>query len=278
MKFQLVALDIDGTLLNSSYKVSDRTRQTLQRVMERGVRVVLVTGRTFAAARPIALDLGLASVPLVAHNGALTKDAATLEIIDFRPLPQPAAVRAVEVARGGAVNVVCCDDPEGEGVLVLGEEPRGNLKLYIELTGSAYSVVGDLRAYLDHEPIQVSFSGSCEAIDRLEGEIRRELGGQGQLLKTTYPKRDLTVMDLVRQGCSKQSGLRVAAGRWSVPAASVMAVGDNLNDVAMLRWAGKGVVMGNAISELKQMGFETTQTHDEDGAARALEKWVLADD
>ena len=116
MKFRLVALDIDGTLLNSSYKVSDRTRRTLQRVMERGVRVVLVTGRTFSAARPIALDLGLASVPLVAHNGALTKDAATLEIIDFRPLPQPTAVRAVEVARGSEVNVVCCDDPEGDGV------------------------------------------------------------------------------------------------------------------------------------------------------------------
>ena len=55
-------------------------------------------------------------------------------------------------------------------------------------------------------------------------------------------------------------------------------MGDNLNDVEMLRWAGKGVVMGNAIAELKQMGFEVTETHDEDGAARALEKWVLADD
>ena len=86
------------------------------------------------------------------------------------------------------------------------------------------------------------------------------------------------VMDLVRQGCSKQSGLDAAARRWSVPAESVMAVGDNLNDVEMLRWAGKGVVMGNAIAELKQMGFEVTETHDEDGAARALEKWVLADD
>lgn len=274
--FRLVALDIDGTLLNSSYRISDRTRRTLRLVIEQGTRVVLVTGRTFAAARPVAVDLGLETVPLVAHNGALTKDAVTLEVIDFRPLPRRVAVRAVQVARSSGVNVAVCDDPEGQGVLVLEQKPRGSLKVYIELTGLDCAVVDDLAVHLDHDPIQVSFSGPCAAIDRLEEEILGELGGQCQLLKATYLKRDLTVMDLVRKGCSKKTGLVAAARRWAVPAASVLAVGDNLNDVDMLRWAGKGVVMGNAFPDLKQMGFEVTGTNDEDGAAMALEKWALA--
>src|ERR1043166_1149642 len=86
MAIQLVALDLDGTLLNHRGEISERNRRAIEHVRERGVRVAVVTGRRFRDSRPIALELGL-DVPLIAHNGALTKHAETLQTVAVLPLP-----------------------------------------------------------------------------------------------------------------------------------------------------------------------------------------------
>ncbi len=88
MSIHLLALDLDGTLLNSRGQLTERNRRALNEVRQRGIRVALVTGRRFRDARPIALELGL-DVPVIAHNGALTKHAHTLETVAVLPLGAP---------------------------------------------------------------------------------------------------------------------------------------------------------------------------------------------
>ena len=98
MSIRLLALDLDGTLLNSRGKLSERNRLTLNQARERGVRIALVTGRRFRDARPIALELGL-DLPLISHNGALTKHVQTLETVAAVLLPLEAAREVLRVGR-----------------------------------------------------------------------------------------------------------------------------------------------------------------------------------
>src|SRR6266705_6590875 len=98
MSIHLLALDLDGTLLNSRGQLTERNRRALNEVRRRGIRVALVTGRRFRDARPIALELGL-DVPLISHNGALTKHARTLEMVSATLLPLEAAREVLRVGR-----------------------------------------------------------------------------------------------------------------------------------------------------------------------------------
>ncbi len=126
MPIRLLALDLDGTLLNSRGQVSEGNRNALEQARERGVRVAIVTGRRFRDARPTALELGL-DVPVIAHNGALTKHARTLETVSVLTLPLAAARRSLEVGRAAGADALLSDDHEGLGVLVYDHLSGDNL-------------------------------------------------------------------------------------------------------------------------------------------------------
>src|ERR1051326_1352309 len=117
MAVMLLALDLDGTLLDSRGYISERNRLAIDNAREHGVRVALVTGRRFRDSRPVALELGL-DIPLISHNGALTKHAATLQTVSVLPLPLEAAREALRVGRESDADALLSDDHEGLGVLV----------------------------------------------------------------------------------------------------------------------------------------------------------------
>src|SRR5690242_14713425 len=125
MAISLVALDLDGTLLNRHGQISDRNRTAIDTARANGVHVALVTGRRFRDSRPIALELGL-DVPLISHNGALTKHAATLQTVAVLPLPLDAAREALRVGRDAGADALLSDDHEGLGVLVYDHLRGGN--------------------------------------------------------------------------------------------------------------------------------------------------------
>src|SRR5437763_12659038 len=114
---RLLALDLDGTLLDSCGRVSARNRHAIERARAAGVRVALVTGRRFRDARPLAFSLGL-DVPVIAHNGALTKHARTLETVSAILMPVGAALAVVRVGRAHGADALVSDDHIGEGTLV----------------------------------------------------------------------------------------------------------------------------------------------------------------
>jgi hypothetical protein len=276
MTIKLVAIDIDGTLLDSSFRIGEHTRRVLTEAMKAGILIVLVTGRRFAIARPIALELGLGT-PLISHNGALTKNVETLEVIDYHPLSAAPARQTVELARSLAADVVCFYDPQGYGRSVIDTISVDNVKLrrYLERAPMLIEQVPDLHAYISDDPIQVMSFGPCDLMDRFEQVLAGHLNGQVKLQKTAYPARDMTILDVLSPTCSKAVALAAVVARYGLSQQNVMAIGDNYNDLEMLAYAGFGVIMGNADERLRGLDFHVTASNDEDGVAQAISDFVL---
>lgn len=288
MPITLLALDLDGTLLDSRGHISDRNRLAIDTAREQGVRVALVTGRRFRDSRPIALELGL-DVPLISHNGALTKHAETLQTVSVLSLPLAAAREALQVGRQAGADALLSDDHEGLGVLVYDHIRGDNSAAHRYLAwarrihgdeggGNAVQQVASLEEYLDHEPIHLAFSGGCEAMDRLEEILKRELGSAVKILGTKYIEQDFTLLDIVNPAASKGAGVAAAAAELGVQQDEIMAIGDNYNDLEMLLFAGTGVVMANAPLSLREIqGLHPTASNVEDGVALAIEEFILAE-
>lgn len=285
MAIRLIALDLDGTLLDSRGELSERNRAAVASAREVGARVTLVTGRRFRDARPLALELGL-DVPVISHNGALTKHARTLETVAVRLMPAEAARAAVKLGRKHGADALLSDDHEGAGLLVYDHISEGNtaLQKYIswsrrvvgEEAVGAIRRVPSLDRYLDHDPLHVAFSGGCAAMERLARIMEDEMGRAVKLLLTLYPKTDFALLDVLHPEASKGTGLSAVASEYGISRDEVLAVGDNFNDLEMLEYAGTGVVMGNADPALHERGrFHSTAANDDDGVALAIEKFVL---
>ncbi|MEP6635301.1 MAG: Cof-type HAD-IIB family hydrolase [Acidobacteriota bacterium] len=285
MPIKLLALDLDGTLLNSHGLLSPGNRDALERARKSGVRVAIVTGRRFRDARPLALELGL-NVPVIAHNGALTKHAQTLETVAVLPLPLPAAREALRVGRVMGADPLLSDDHEGLGVLVYdhlsGDNPpllqyvAWARRIHGDDAGSAVRQVASMEDYLDHEPVHLAFSGGCAQMKELQDALLRELGASVKIFCTTYASKDFSLLDIVNPAASKGVGVAAAAAELGISRAEVMAVGDNLNDLEMLAFAGTGVVMGNAEPTLHDIeGLYATGTNDDDGVALAVERFIF---
>ncbi len=279
MPVRLLALDIDGTLLNGRSEMTPRVRASLDAAQERGVLIALVTGRRFRSARPIAQELNSA-IPLISHNGALTKDVTTLETISYHPLAADLAREIIRIGRACGVDMIVCDDPHDLGVMVLeGYSPDNRaLRFYLEKYSDSIVKVPDLLAHTQHDPIQIMFSGRCDPMDEFEAHLQAVMDGQIQLFKTRYRKGDLTILDALSTTASKGTGVAAIAHTHGIARAEVMAVGDNHNDLTMLRFAGIGVVMGNAEEELKRAGFALTSSNEADGVAEAIERFILRAD
>ena len=286
MTISLLALDLDGTLLDSRGRISERNRSAIRDAREQGVRVALVTGRRFRDSRPVALELGL-DVPLISHNGALTKHAETRQTVSVLPLPVTAARAALRVGRQADADALVSDDHEGLGVLVYDHLRGGNTAAQKYLTWAqrihgdedgreAVRQVESLEDYLDHEPIHLAFSGGCEEMDKLEEILKLELGDTVKVLGTKYLEQDFTLLDIVNPAASKGAGVAAAAAELGATTDEIMAIGDNFNDLEMLLFAGTGVVMANAPLSLRETaGLHPTATNVEDGVALAIEQFIL---
>lgn len=276
MPIKLLALDIDGTLLTPRGELAPRNSVAINRARQLGVLVVLVTGRRFNSARELVQRLEL-DIPLVSHNGALTKNIETLETLDFHPLGAEIARAIIGVGREFGADMICCDDPEGLGTMVIeGVSPDNkSLHRYMEKYRDSVVEVPDLLEYVDHAPIQMMFSGRCDPMDDFAENLKAAMGEQIQLFKTRYRSVDLTILDALSDKASKGASLETVAQKHGIAREEVMAIGDNHNDLTMLRYAGLGVVMANAEDELKEMGFEMTSSNEEDGVAEAIGKYIL---
>jgi Cof subfamily protein (haloacid dehalogenase superfamily) len=276
LTIRLLALDIDGTILDSQGRVPAANRDAIARTIEAGVEVALATGRRYDFARPIFEQLP-APLTLILSNGAIvkTRDGETLM---RHLLPR-------EIARGVLARVpqhrdsaaVVFDRPrEGQVVFeaIDWEHPLHNR--FFASNRPFLSEVVPLEMCLTEDPIQVMFTGGCVAMRTLFEELQ-EAGADYSVALTEYEHRDFSLVDIVQAGCSKGRALREWADHRGLGPEEVMAVGDNLNDLQMLEFAGTPVVMGNALAELKARGWPVTATNDHEGVARAIETFLLAE-
>lgn len=277
---RLIAIDIDGTLLDGRGALPPRNRRAVHRAIERGIRVVLVTGRAFHHAQPIAEALAPEHAPdalaLIVSNGALTKrvDGTTL---DRRLVPRETARAIVTAMRPRHQGVaVIFDRPDARQYVFEGIDwSHPQRHWYYERNRAFITRVEPIDAALTEDPAQVAFTGSVEKMRVLADEVGRlPQASDVTITLTEYAERDFSLLDLIAGGWSKGAALKAWTQRLALDRAVVMAVGDNLNDREMLAFAGRPVVMGNAVEPLKRCGWRTTARHDECGLADAIDEVV----
>ncbi len=276
MPVRLIAIDIDGTLLDSRWQLPLANRTAIATAVSQGIHVALATGRRFDFARPV-LDLVPAVPTIIVSGGAVTKsrDGVTLA---RRTLPARAAGRilgatrefrrdmGVVFDRSGANQVmyeqIAWDDPKHQG--------------YFERNRDALGEVSPLEACLTEDPIQVMAASSVDRIRALVRALEAIAPPRAfEVALTEYPARDLSILDVTAERVSKGSALADLARGLRIDRADVMALGDNLNDRPMLEFAGIPIVMGNASAELKAFGWLETLANDDGGVAAAIEAHAL---
>jgi Cof subfamily protein (haloacid dehalogenase superfamily) len=273
--FRLLALDIDGTLLRSDKTVSPRTLQALAAAQRAGVRIALVTGRRYPAARRVAAQLDCRT-DLVLHNGALIIEGE--EVVRCRPLDREVARRAVRVGRAGGADPVVHCGRAGEGLLLVeGVAPSNTLlAYYLDRSHPDVRNVKDLETAMEDDPLQVMFGGGVAEMAALRERLVAELAAGARVERTIYPHLGVSLLDVLDPGVGKAEALAFLQARFQVTAAQTLAIGDNWNDHEMLTAAGLGLLMGNADPEMLALGFPVLPTNDEDGVALAIERHVLA--
>ena len=280
MSIRLLAIDLDGTLLDSHGHVPEANRVAIGRAVDAGVEIVLATGRRYDFARPV-FECLPQPLTLILSNGAVvkTRDGQTL-MLHLLPRAVAHAV-LMQVPEHRESAAVIFDRPrEGQVVYeaIDWEHPRHHR--FFSANRPYLTEVAPLEDCLTEDPVQVMFSGGCAEMRALYFRLQPEDPAPGgtrlfEVSLTEYEHRDFSLVDVVRAGCTKGSALSEWAARRCVPRAAVMAIGDNHNDLPMLEFAGTPVVMGNATGELKTRGWAVTSTNDDAGVARAIETFVL---
>jgi len=281
---RLVAIDMDGTLLPAfRAEVSRRNAQALRAAQQAGITVAIATGRRFAYTIPLLDGLGLrADTPLITSNGAVVR---TLDgsLLDRCHMEARVARGICGLLRGYGVMVFTFDRP-GRGELLVEdlEQAQGRIALWVEANRNAIEVVKPLeKALVDgDDPIQGMVAGGVARMREAEQAMKAsEWSSECESVRTEYPARDLSILDLLPRGISKGWALERLAVGLGIDRKETMAIGDNWNDLGMLEWAGQGVVMANAAAELRALaklnGWKQAPSNDEDGVAVVLER-VLA--
>lgn len=258
---RLVALDIDGTLLDEEQRISAAVFAAVRDVADAGVPIVLSTGRGLVGTRPVAERLGLDKPHVVCSNGAVTAqlhpETELLDVVTFDA--EPMLRMLLERVPDALVAV----EEVGVGYRVNAPFPPNELSGTITVQSVEELVAAPTVRVIVREP-------ASEAEDFLD--LVDRIG----LHDVTYYVGYTAWLDLAPRGVSKASGLEKVIARIGVEAGDVLALGDGRNDIEMLRWAGLGVAMGDAPDEVQDAADYVTETLDQDGAARELSRWFVA--
>jgi len=283
---KLLALDLDGTLLNSRGEIPEKNIEAIRRAEESGVLVTIATGRRFRDALPVAFELKL-NAPVICHNGALLKYADTLETVAASILAKETVREIVRVGKNHGGDALLSADPAGKGVLLYDTISKDNIPLqkYIAWSKRLHGADAETAVHHvenladivdDYETVHVSFSGACAAMTDLEAILKDELKDTVNIVTTVYPQLDFTLIDILPPDASKGIGVEKLALINNLTAENVMVMGDNFNDLEMLEYAGTPVVMGNAAPELlENPKYLQTLSNDESGVAHAIEKFIF---
>ena len=270
---RLIAIDIDGTLLDSKAQISQANLGALRRAHEAGIEIILVTGRRHRFAFPIAESLGF-DLCIISSNGAVTR-STNGESFHRDLMPQATAIKICRHMPEFRDHMVITFDRESMGAIVCENPERlyGVIQRWMEKNAPYIEYVSPIEKALTEDPIQAMFCGPVAMMQRAQQRLADcDFASAITVLRTQYDYRDLTIVDILNAGCSKGHALE----RWStwrgIGRSEVMAIGDNYNDVEMLTFAGHPVIMGNASDDLKQNGWNITLHNDESGVAAAIEQ------
>src|SRR3974390_3943 len=279
MGIRLIALDIDGTLLGSDWRVSAGNQAAIAEATRRGIEVALVTGRRYDFAIPVARQID-APLAMIVNNGALVR-TRTGHTHVRQLLPRDTALRVLEATQKWREGTaVVFDRPVTRQVILerINWEDLDKVPYYTR-NKEFLAEVQPLESCLDDEdPIQVMITGKVAPIREAETYLRAvEFTREFALAVTMYEEKNFAMIDVIHPKVTKGATLAEWAGLRGVKPQEILAIGDNHNDLEMLSFAGTPVVMENSVPELKTRGWHVTGSNDNDGVAAAITRFALTE-
>jgi len=273
---RLVAIDVDGTLLDSQGRIPPANLEALQAAAAAGLHLVVVTGRSYPFALPAVRDLP-DPLTVCVYNGAVARVRGGDTLVR-RTMPGRVARELLAHTRAWRpATTVQFDREVGQTLFDQLSWDHPNRSGYYARVRHHCTQVADLEAAMDDDdPVQVAFNGPTVEMRAVHDWLAAHPAVADLSVSAThYPKRDFSLVDVNAAGATKGGALAAIAAHYGVARDDVFAIGDNHNDVDMLQWAGTGVVMGNAEPELLGLGLPVAPGNDAAGLAAALRRFVL---
>lgn len=272
-KIRMVGLDLDGTLLNSQKEISAYTKEVIRRANEQGCIVLVSTGRPLTAVPQYILDV-VGTKYALTTNGAVIHDMENGEVIWDNLLPVDQAVKAIEIFEAYDVLVEVFID----GIGYTDAKALSHVKDYVALDSMVKYMLetriptDDVKQTLIEKNIPIGKAHAIFRYPEQREEVMQKLWEAMDVDLTNSSPRDL---DVNKKGTNKGVGLLRLGELLGIAREEIMACGDGYNDLEMLTEVGLGVAMGNAEQALKDIADYITDTNDNDGVAKAIEKFVL---
>lgn len=272
--YPLIFLDIDGTLIDVAETISERTRAALQRAEEAGCTLVLSTARNRHSVEPIAAQIGTPTYAILS-NGAIVENLRTREVILKITLTRTVVREAVRLAHGFELAALCFGARDDGGRTVYADRRRPLPARYLEANHARLVYCNDLADELEHLPVSMSVYGPQAVVQELANVWKSRLGLGVSVFEGASPRNGCWVTYCTPAQTSKAYGAQTIAQLLSIPSEQTLAIGDERNDIELLRWAGLGVCMGDGHAEARACADFVTGSLAEDGAAQAIERFVL---
>ena len=267
MRIQLLATDLDGTLMGASKVIPPRTYQALHKAMDAGCWVSLATGRAFTTASYFARELGI-NAPLICYQGALIQDLRDGTVVYQATLPLKVARRVAAFAQARRLSIqIYLEDHQAYT-----DRAKPIVDTLLDKSGRDLIEVGDLVAWLDRPPYKFLIEERPEAMLDLVRDMESEFADCVHVTQSLDHLVEITAL-----GASKGQALAYLAAHLGVAQEATMAMGDHDNDASMIEWAGLGVAVGNASPAAKAVADVIAPPLEEEGAAWAIERYVLGD-
>jgi Cof subfamily protein (haloacid dehalogenase superfamily) len=262
----LVVSDVDGTLTNPAGVVSAANQREIRRVMSRGIHFSIATGRPTRDLQKVRDSLHL-PIPVIVSNGTMVEDLATGEVIHSLQIERSVTLAVLDVIARHDVDAVILDTPGGWIYQV--RNAAGEPPPWIISVGNTAQRIEEWNSYLAEERtvLKILVEGTDDQLQQVEQALDVIPGVQ--ITASFANNREIFVAQ-----AGKANAARLLAERLGIEPAQVLAIGDQRNDVELIRWAGIGVAMGNAVPELKAVADWITRSNDEDGVAHALAHFI----
>ncbi len=273
-KYDLLALDLDGTLLDSQHALPEVNRAALHRAHAAGLKIVLCTGRAFTETRPILELIGLDLDATVTVFGALVTDVPSGATLDRTPVPPDVARAATAWFQREGFPVLWLTDPNeagDDGFVLAGPRRHPAVDQWIERSPCAVRNVDRIPADTP-APVRLSIIDESEVLEDVSVRLRAAFDGRLTHNVLHAPPYRLSLIEAFAPQVHKWYGVAKLCARWGLDPRRTLAIGDDVNDVDMLQQAGLGVAMGNAPPAVRAAADRVTATNDACGVARVLEE------
>jgi Cof subfamily protein (haloacid dehalogenase superfamily) len=263
MKYKLLAVDVDGTLLNNNREITEKTKRAIHQVIDRGVIFTISSGRPVQGVAMITEQLGV-DIPVITYNGAMVITGSSKKVIYSCTLREEDAVLIEKLGRERNTTMAIWADNQ-----LFVNRPDERAAQYSQLSGTEPKLYRDVRDLLEKGINKMLWYDEIQRINTFEREMRGLLSPSVNF-HTSQP----IFLEFVDVKASKAIALGKLGEHYGIRREEMIAVGDGFNDLSMIEYAGLGVAMDNAPAEIKKAADFVTLSNENDGVAHVIEKFI----